>query len=121
MSTSMVQMNTRIDQSLKQLGDEALLRAGYTPSQAVRKLWQFAVENAQNPRAIRDALENSANDSSGHNSDYERKELLLQQAKSLIPEAYKKLHIQPSEFTKNARYEELRDFALLDRFEDDHE
>ncbi len=39
MTTDMVQMNTRISRSLKERGDAALERAGYSPSQAVRKLW----------------------------------------------------------------------------------
>ena len=38
MTTDMVQMNTRISRSLKERGDAALQRAGYSPSQAVRKL-----------------------------------------------------------------------------------
>ena len=42
MSTEMAQMNTRISRSLKERGDAALEKAGMTPSQAVRKLWDFA-------------------------------------------------------------------------------
>ena len=43
MSTEMAQMNTRISRSLKERGDAALEKAGMTPSQAVRKLWDADV------------------------------------------------------------------------------
>lgn len=57
MSTTMVQMNTRIDADLKRRGDEALERAGFTPSQAVRALWEYAANHAFEPQTIRRALE----------------------------------------------------------------
>ena len=57
MTTTMVQMNTRIDADLKQRGDEALKRAGFTPSQAIRALWEYAADHALEPKAIRSALE----------------------------------------------------------------
>lgn len=43
--SEMAQMNTRIDRRLKERGDAALARAGFTPSQAVRALWEFAAEH----------------------------------------------------------------------------
>ena len=52
MSTEMAQMNTRISRSLKERGDAALEKAGMTPSQAVRKLWDFAARNSHNPQII---------------------------------------------------------------------
>ena len=53
MSATMVQMNTRIDADLKQRGDEALKRAGFTPSQAIRALWEYAANHTLEPQAIR--------------------------------------------------------------------
>ena len=43
MGASMVQINTRVPAELKEQGDLALARAGYTPAQAVRALWEYAV------------------------------------------------------------------------------
>lgn len=43
--SELTQMNTRIDRTLKERGDAALARAGFTPSQAVRALWKFAAEH----------------------------------------------------------------------------
>ena len=37
-----VQLNARMKQSLKQSGDKALASIGYSPSQAVRALWEKA-------------------------------------------------------------------------------
>ncbi len=51
MASDTVQINARISRPLKERGDAALERAGYSPSQAIRKLWDFAANNAHNPRA----------------------------------------------------------------------
>lgn len=51
-----VQMNTRIDGSLKEAGDAVLRQLGYTPSTAVRGLWRFAVEHQNDPATIRAVL-----------------------------------------------------------------
>lgn len=39
---SMTQLNTRIDSRLKASGDAVFERFGYSPSQAVRALWDYA-------------------------------------------------------------------------------
>ena len=41
MTTTAAQINVRLDADLKRSGDAALSRAGMTPSQAVRALWQL--------------------------------------------------------------------------------
>lgn len=51
-----VQMNTRIDRTLKREGDAALAAAGYTPSQAVRAIWELAVKLRKNPEKLRALL-----------------------------------------------------------------
>ena len=51
-----VQMNVRIDRELKREGDAALATVGYTPSQAVRALWENAVRLRRNPDALRNYL-----------------------------------------------------------------
>lgn len=55
--TTQVQMNARIDSELKKRGDEALLRAGYSPSRAIRALWGFAAMHANEPHAISSVLD----------------------------------------------------------------
>ena len=51
-----VQMNTRIDRTLKREGDAALAAAGFTPSQAVRALWENAVRMRREPESLRNFL-----------------------------------------------------------------
>ena len=48
----MTQMNTRIEQDLKQRGDAVLAEAGFSPSEAVRALWKFAVAHEREPKAV---------------------------------------------------------------------
>lgn len=50
---AMGQMNVRIDEDLRVRGNLALQAAGYTPSQAVRELWEFAARNRFEPEAVR--------------------------------------------------------------------
>lgn len=49
MTTTAAQINVRLDADLKRSGDAALSRAGMTPSQAVRALWQLAASLADAP------------------------------------------------------------------------
>ena len=52
-----VQMNTRIDEATKERGDAVFAEIGYSPSQVVRIVWQFAADNAYDPGAVRRRLE----------------------------------------------------------------
>lgn len=51
-----VQVNTRLDTELKTRGDRALARAGFSPSQAIRALWQLASNHHNEPEVLRDLL-----------------------------------------------------------------
>lgn len=42
-----VQMNVRLDSGLKRAGDHGLELMGYTPTQAVRRLWELAASAEQ--------------------------------------------------------------------------
>ena len=52
-----VQMNTRLDESLKQRGDMVFAQLGYTPTDVVRMMWQFAANNAGDPAKVKRQLE----------------------------------------------------------------
>ena len=56
MTTTAAQINVRLDADLKRSGDAALSKAGMTPSQAVRALWQLAASMADRPGALEDIL-----------------------------------------------------------------
>ena len=59
-SDRMVQMNTRIDATLKEAGDAVLARLGYSPSMAVRGLWQFVVDHQDDATSVREVIEPGA-------------------------------------------------------------
>ena len=54
------QMNTRIDAALKEAGDAVLARLGYSPSAAVRGLWQFMVDHQDDAASVREVIEPGA-------------------------------------------------------------
>ncbi|MEG1253384.1 MAG: hypothetical protein RSD25_00510 [Raoultibacter sp.] len=51
------QMNVRIDSHIKERGDAALTEAGYSPSQAVRIIWEFAACHANDSAAVKELLQ----------------------------------------------------------------
>lgn len=56
----MTQMNIRIDDGVKSRGDEVFARYGFTPSQAVRALWEHASKEGDVPRFMRSSVDESA-------------------------------------------------------------
>lgn len=52
-----VQMNVRIDENVKALGDAVLAEAGYTPTDAVRLLWTFAAKCGDDIVFVEDVLD----------------------------------------------------------------
>ena len=48
-----VQMNVRIDEDVKARGDEVFARAGFTPSQVVRAVWEYAEQTGEVPAFMR--------------------------------------------------------------------
>ena len=116
MASDTVQINARISRPLKERGDAALERAGYSPSQAIRKLWDFAANNAHNPRAIQSMFgaEEEAAQIDPEEERARRREVVMKSA-NIVADAYERLGITPSDWTTNASYEEMREYALLER------
>ena len=52
-----VQMNVRIDQTLKREGDQAFEEIGYTPTEVVREVWGFAKRNRHKRRALAEMMD----------------------------------------------------------------
>ena len=116
MASDTVQINARISRPLKERGDAALERAGYSPSQAIRKLWDFAANNTHNPRAIQ-SMFGAEEESALRDAEEERarrREVVMKSA-NIVADAYERLGITPSDWTMNASYEEMREYALLER------
>lgn len=52
-----VQMNVRIDRELKASGDDVFAGIGFSPTEAVRRLWGFASRNRFNRRTVAELME----------------------------------------------------------------
>lgn len=110
------QMNTRINALLKERGDRALARAGYTPSQAVRSLYAFAVEHENDPEAIATVLsKGSAAQEHAADEELARKRTALDQAARLIEDACKALGIPSPKEIDDRPYKEFRDEIMDER------
>lgn len=117
MSATMTQMNTRIELGLKQSGDEALRNAGYTPSQAIRGLWDFAARHRHDPAAIRSILEPDFTASDSASELIEKRASALErvvEGARIVSSTRDKLNISniPS---REYSDEDLREWAHLDR------
>lgn len=118
--SELTQMNTRIDRELKERGDAALARAGFTPSQAVRALWEFAAKHEYEPEAIMQAL------SPEQSQDIEDDEIAaklqdlesVQRACSMLLESIKQNTGMASLPIETLSYKELRDLAYEHRIEE---
>ncbi len=117
MSCTMTQLNTRIPVDLKEQGDRALERAGYTPSQAVRALWEFAVRHAHEPGAVHAMLEEEKTD--GTNDDAQGRLQSFEEGLNIVENAYEKLGIESSEDYdfQHLDYKELRNLYYEERLE----
>lgn len=108
MSPATVQLNTRISADLKEQGDQALARAGYTPSQAVRALWEFATRHAHEPSAVHAILEDE--DTAKDAADEAQARLgAFEEGLHIVDDAYKTLGISPHD----AREFEHLDYKVL--------
>ena len=58
MAATMTQLNTRLNADLKRGGDTVFARFGLTPSEVVRKVWQYAVDNQTVPEFMAPANSN---------------------------------------------------------------
>ena len=93
-ASPMTQMNTRIERELKQRGDAVLARAGFSPSEAVRALWEFAAAHEREPQAVARAL--AVEDPE---AERERQERIQRKRDSL-----KRLHATIAEFSRALRH-----------------
>ena len=117
LAVEMTQMNTRIEKSLKEQGDEALARAGYTPSRAVRALWRIAARHQQDPEALASLL--AGEDPSRvarEDAEAARKRELARQGASMVGRFYERLGVSMAAAqAAQLPYNELRDEYYLER------
>lgn len=117
MSATTTQMNARIESDLKRSGDEALRNAGYTPSQAIRGLWDFAARHRHDPAAIRSVLEADGAGSGDEAESGEKRAQALERMAAgprIISSAREQLGI-PDARSRDYSDDDLREWAHLDR------
>lgn len=118
MGASMVQINTRVPAELKEQGDLALARAGYTPTQAVRALWEYAVVHIHEPQAIRNVLQEEKTEP----EDPATQERLrkFEEGARIFEKMYAKLGIDPQcSDVAHLEYQELRDSYYEEKLEEE--
>lgn len=118
MSSTMVQMNTRIPADLKEKGDRALERAGYMPSQAVRALWEFAAQHAYEPSAVRGALGERKAKAKPDEATLKRINA-FEEGRRIMENAYRQAGLNPETARDYPQlsYKELRDLYYEERLE----
>lgn len=67
------QMNIRIPSDLKREGDEALRRLGFTPSQAIRGLYEFIAKTPHDEKEILRVIDPSTADDSHRQAELRKK------------------------------------------------
>lgn len=113
-SATVTQMNVRIDASLKTAGDEALSSIGFSPTQAVRALWERAAQRGEQLEAVKRFL----NDGTAEASRNPKLDV-LEAGWRIVPEGLAALGISESSFTNDPLNEldasALREAAHLER------
>ena len=109
---SAVQMNIRMDSALKASGNAVIAELGYTPSQVVRALWEFATVQGTLPPALTRLLrdDRDANTTDGGAPDR------ASEGAALVSSFYRQVGIEePADSTID--YDELRQLAAAEQLE----
>ncbi len=109
------QMNTRIDATLKEAGDAVLARLGYSPSAAVRGLWQFVVDHQDDAASVRKVIEPGA--ASALSDESARKASAITSLRSLYAQTARELGIPGDDGADIPFWDDLRENWYDERLE----
>lgn len=112
------QINARISPDLKARGDAALLDAGFSPTQAIRALWDFAAGHADNPHAIARVLlpeQASAEDEEALAQRTLRAKAIAR-GSSLVREGYMGAGLEWPPEACELGYDDLKELAYAERY-----
>ena len=109
------QMNTRIDMALKEAGDAVLARLGYSPSAAVRGLWQFVVDHQDDAASVREVIEPGA--ASALSDEAARKASAITSLRSLYAQTARELGISGNDGADIPSWDDLREDWYDERLE----
>lgn len=107
---AMSQMNVRIDEKLRTDGNLALASIGWSPSRAIRAIWEYAAAHRESPAVLIDTLEQL--ESSGEETSAINERLALaNEGAALVQNALRSWGLRPSPELAAMSYDELRDLA----------
>lgn len=101
------QMNTRIDAALKEAGDAVLARLGYSPSAAVRGLWQFMVDHQDDVASVREVIEPGA--ATALSDEAARKASAIADLRSLYAQTAQELGVPGNRVVGLPSWDDLRE------------
>lgn len=111
------QVNARIAPDLKERGDAALARAGVSPTQAVRALWELAARYADDPASLLDTLYPDRADRAARDTlqAQEERARAIEQGPSIVRDAYRTAGI-PWPTGADVPYDDLMEAAYAERY-----
>lgn len=117
------QFNVRMDAVLKKAGDEALRRAGLTPTEAVRALWEYVSQPSLNPAEIRTFLESGKSKGALEEGETERERRMewVRRGPQILEAYFKEQGLSESPYSSELSVEtrrELDDELKLQYFEE---
>ena len=119
MRSGSTQMNIRIGKTLKERGDRVLSRAGYTPSQAVRALYEFAIKHEAEPETIAAMLADGQDDNSDRRAArQEARRAALCDIDRLVDEQRTLLGASFVPGSDDRPFDELREVEMAAHFEE---
>lgn len=109
---SAVQMNIRMDYALKASGNAIIAELGYTPSQVVRALWEYATVQGTLPPALTHLLRADQDAGATDSGTPDR----ASEGVSIVSSFYQKVGIEEP-VGGNIDYDELRELAAAEQLE----
>ncbi len=117
-----IQMNVRLDSSLKQKGDASLQILGFTPTEAIRAVWELAAGGINELDSLKKLLDRgrSLASNNGAKAAIDDQVALLEQGWSLYSDALKSAGADPlkAKPLTDADIDSLREDALWGRLEE---
>lgn len=108
-----VQMNIRMDSTLKEAGNAAIAELGLTPSQVVRALWEYVAVQGNLPPMLGRAFKTHAN---GENSENDRHLSHVDGGAAIVSTFYETIGIDEP-LRESIDYDELRELAAAEQLE----
>lgn len=112
------QINTRINQELKQRGDAAFAAAGLTSSEAIRTLYEFAAAHELQPELILQRFASPSDNEKIAREKRERGLAAIDCGGVLYAEALRKLGVtNPDATILSMSYDQLKELAFAEKYE----